>query len=198
MSNRNRRKLTGKVARTAVRSTARGVPRAAVRGVVPQNTSRGRGRRHRAPRGILLSVLGWLWAGLTAFVLIMYAINTDELNPIVFGVIFLGSIILFIVLTTPLRRRRRNRQMQHMQSDFVPQVIPPTQPDIPNMDEIATSLHGFLDKATKRLADAAGIPVDKQETSTPDAPPILDTCPSCAAPNSNATTICEYCGVKLN
>jgi len=232
MNNQNRRNLTRKVARTAARRTAAGIPRAAARGVMPQNAAsrhgvqnrrnvpRGRAGRQRAPRGILLSVLGWLWAGLTAFVLIMYAINTNEINPVIFGIIFFGSIILFIVLTAPIRRWRARRMQQIHQGSifqgepFNMQTNPVTQTAAPpitastqqsSIDEIADSLHGLpYDEAAKRLAEATGVSVDKVPVTSeqlvhPELPQTvsdLDVCIGCAAPKQMAA-FCEFCGTKL-
>jgi len=192
MSNRNNRKTTGKVARAVARNSARSLPRAVARGVLPhnvgprhnmhnnrnigRNVSRRNARRVRQPRGLLLSLLSWLWAGLTVFVLVMYAINTDELNPIVFGVIFFGSMILFVVLTTPLRRRRRARHAQQFQEEF-------------------HDVSSFNEEPTVAPSNPAVVAPMAPTVQPQAAAPTSVTCTGCGATKSSAAP-CEYCGTN--
>ena len=230
--------------KTATKAAATSAPRAATRSAAPQNiaskkgkaqnnhnntrnrrnvgmsTARGRTFRRRTRQGgILYAILGWLWSAATAFILIFYAINASEINWIVVGIIFFGSIILFAILTTPLRRRRRARraeffQEQSWQAEHMHNMNP--QPH-QSPEEFAASLQGlpFGEQAKRVVAAAAGVPVagapasmvtpppvPPAHTAPPQPPqpqaaaPVSNTCDGCGAPRAS-TPYCEYCGSKL-
>jgi len=226
MSNRNNRHLAGKVARAAVRSTARSAPRAVAQGVLPHRAPAGRnaGRRGRVrpPKGLLLSLIDLVWTGVTVFVLFMYAINVGvgEINFVVFFAIFFGSIILNIIVTNPLRRRRKERFAQQMHETSWteapmhtpnPAATPTATParatspaatpmEHKSMEEIAASLHGLpFDEAARSLAEQTGIPVDRVPKSILNAlglqteqPHVPSTAAAASATTAKSTT-CPGC-----
>jgi len=142
---------------------------------------RGRPRRGRVvgPRmrvrrrgGILMSLLSTVWAFLTALLLIAYAIAVDEVSFIIVAAIFLGSVFLFVILTTPIRRRRRQLGSQ-----------------------ILAQVHNMGNNHANNLN--VHTPNSTQPEATPPPPqPTPIECPNCGAEPTLAP-VCEFCGSKL-
>jgi len=120
-----------------------------------------------------MSLLSTVWSFLTALLLIAYAISVDEINFIVFAAIFLGSIVLFVVLTTPIRRRRRR-----LASQLIDQV------------------HNFGNNHNMQPPNFTQPDTTPPPAPQPTSQPTPVECPNCGAEPS-LDPVCEFCGSKL-